>query len=713
MRHDILGYNCCAMHVIDKTVAIIYYRTTGDGSVELVDPEQKLRTLAKIPGLRNREIDGLAWLRDNNTTDSHEGESLIGASRDGVIFHLDFNGLSQKNEFNVGGGAILDVEAISNRGSSRRLVAAACEDGTIRVLEYNPESSTFVQVSSLSTGGPVLSIAWNEAQQMLVAGVSDGTIRTFRCRNFEQQVWTPKVRITVENYGKRTPTRVWTLLVLDDGTVVSGDSLGHVQFWNGDVGTLLKSCEQNPNHADVLVLCVDKKQKTIFASGLDSRIVCIRKQGDRWISTTAHRPHTHDVKALCIYAKRIVAGKNVDDKEKRRRESGGKCEENFSGKEILVSGGTDTKLCTFIIESFKDTRPRKHFPWPSMSPICLAKQGRVMAMLRNDRVDLYRIQSRKSVSGIFEAEKEVQHAQKTKLVGSIDIKSSFNLMCSSISPKGDMLAVSDGASLMLFSLTFTIENDEEMLVAKKERLPPEAVHPCSSLHFSPDGSILACGTLAGAIAIISLPSSDKSMEVNRSVEVKRIFSEHIQHALPITHLAISHDSQWLVAGSNDHFKGAIHVFTLENNEDKSKSYSHWWPLPRLEAPHSCLNFLGGENVENALVIACSDNSFYLFDVKERSLSEWSQDIGVPSLRKMPREIISIPDYPVRLAFNPAAPSKFLLVSKRIFQCMHLLRRSTTFSTIVLRLSCFAIKYVLFRPSIKFKYMRWYSKTRHY
>lgn len=65
----------------------------------------------------------------------------------------------------------------------------------------------------------------------------------------EVQNWKSSLRMTVESYGRTTPTRVWALGALADGTLVSGHSLVHVQFWDGNTGTLLQSFDQNDNKA--------------------------------------------------------------------------------------------------------------------------------------------------------------------------------------------------------------------------------------------------------------------------------------------------------------------------------------------------------------------------------------------------------------------------------------------------------------------------------
>ena len=59
-------------------------------------------------------------------------------------------------------------------------------------------------------------------------------------------------------------------MVLPDGTMVSGDSTGTLQFWDGQHGTLLQAFSQHK--ADILAVAASKDGSTVFATGIDVQV---------------------------------------------------------------------------------------------------------------------------------------------------------------------------------------------------------------------------------------------------------------------------------------------------------------------------------------------------------------------------------------------------------------------------------------------------------
>lgn len=59
-------------------------------------------------------------------------------------------------------------------------------------------------------------------------------------------------------------------MVLPDGTMVSGDSTGTLQLWDGQHGTLLQAFSQHK--ADILAVAASKDGNIVFATGIDVQV---------------------------------------------------------------------------------------------------------------------------------------------------------------------------------------------------------------------------------------------------------------------------------------------------------------------------------------------------------------------------------------------------------------------------------------------------------
>jgi WD40 repeat protein len=80
------------------------------------------------------------------------------------------------------------------------------------------------------------------------------------------------------NVSKSLNTFIFSLVVLSDSTIVSGDNRGHLQIWDGNTGTLIITFDQNT--ADIRCIAVNSHENKIFASGTDSRVICIKRIND-------------------------------------------------------------------------------------------------------------------------------------------------------------------------------------------------------------------------------------------------------------------------------------------------------------------------------------------------------------------------------------------------------------------------------------------------
>ena len=168
----------------------------------------------------------------------------------------------------------------------------------IRLFRITENGLTFISKLGSSE---IVSMCWHPYKPLLVCGSVESRVFVYNIDNL-QLVHELKLHKTSEE------TIVWSCLVLQNGTIVTGDSLGTVQFWDGPTATLLKTIKSH--FADVLTLTAEKNQ--VYSSGIDAR-VCLHENLDstrtnNWLLTNLRKYHSHDVKALIIWKNQLWSG---------------------------------------------------------------------------------------------------------------------------------------------------------------------------------------------------------------------------------------------------------------------------------------------------------------------------------------------------------------------------------------------------------------------
>jgi U3 small nucleolar RNA-associated protein 4 len=143
-------------------------------------------------------------------------------------------------------------------------LAAACDDGAARIFVAQAGAPGLTFSRALPrVEGRTLAVAWHPSGRVLASAGTDGCIHLWSLDSSQEVL-----RITAgdgSGAAAAAHAAVWALLVLRDGTVVSGDSGGNVQFWDGRFGTLLASFRQH--QADVLALAASPDGEFVFAAG--------------------------------------------------------------------------------------------------------------------------------------------------------------------------------------------------------------------------------------------------------------------------------------------------------------------------------------------------------------------------------------------------------------------------------------------------------------
>lgn len=323
-----------------------------DGDIEIYNSHSKWHIQCTIPGKRFFKLQQLVW-----STSSKEKHRLFGVSLRGFVFEVDLKALTIINIRDSYGGAAWSVcsSTLSTKSegesedSATPILCVGCEDGTVKVFQYDSGGLEYVKSLITSNNARVLSVAVcakPSADPVVCSSVYIGTSAGYiHCvdRNSGKQHYS-----IMSDIRKDLRTHVWSVLVTSDHTIISGDNRGHVQMWDGNTTVLLSSIHQHT--ADVLTLCCSEDEQSVFATGLDSRVVCVRRVGggggQQWVYSSAHRPHSHDVYSLAMCTQICPTTGEITP--------------------VLLSGGVDTKLCLYGVATFGTARPVWIIPIPAV-----------------------------------------------------------------------------------------------------------------------------------------------------------------------------------------------------------------------------------------------------------------------------------------------------------------------------------------------------------
>ncbi|KAJ7169661.1 WD40-repeat-containing domain protein [Mycena filopes] len=706
----------------------------------LPSPNQKPSTFGKQPvrfgtlavGRANGNVDLCEWTGAEGDLQSSQAwairTTLVGpypSKVDSLAFAIRHPGdlnketvplCSELRLFSSGGGSEL-LEWDMSRGCVRRtmsseggsiwsmsvnpasnLLALGCEDGSVRLLSLANDTLThFKRFDRVKCR--VLSIAWGPptprqssankvanddssddeeddwTDTWLVTGGSDSSLRKWDVASGRalDRMGTDKV------VGERT--LVWSIGVLGDGTIVSGDSLGMVKFWDSRTCTQLQTFQGHG--ADVLCLTVDPTGTAVYTSGVDQKIsqFCFVKvsgaeksNARRWIQTSSRRMHSHDVRTLAIWPPYTP----LPPAHKRQFP--------MDIAPILASGGLDMSvvvtpaalptntivkivnpISTSIHSTFEDSYHRRlaYSSGPSStSAVKVARQARLICCARDAGLGIWRILKKPTPAEEEPNATDDIDAPGWEKVLDMEFNVHTNLLATAISDDGRWLVVSDLYESKLFSLSSTANGTirpkrvKEFSALLLAHLPAKSASTGGlAFHFAPDSSKLVIATAVGSYILIVDLGDEKPRVLRRfdhhrhgsSVPGDRVVTgrageeEESESEMPsvaiatsILRLATSFDGQWL-ASSDSHAR--THVYNLD-------SVQHHCVLPSFPQPAQTICF--DPSRSSILILAFPDNSIQLFDVESRQFPSWAKDIC-----NLPKKFTRAHDHILGVAFDPA------------------------------------------------------------
>ncbi|EJD04371.1 WD40 repeat-like protein [Fomitiporia mediterranea MF3/22] len=508
---------------------------------------------------------------------------------------------------NSQGGAIWSIAA--NQASTR--LAVGCEDGCIRLIDVADNELMHLRrfdrvkcrILSIAWGPPIPpsvpqrtegsqaldnddedeDVKWTDS--WLVTGGSDSSLRKWDAKTGRvlDRMSTDKVR------GDRT--LVWAVGVLADGTIISGDSLGVVKFWDARSCTQLHSF--TAHGADVLCMAIGPDGKSVFTSGVDQKVCLFThikisntdrtekeslRSSTRWVHSTSKRMHSHDVRALAVWPPYLPISTSV--------RPAATSSSPFSGiAPILASGGLDASLvlapcatastnvqqvvnplATSAISTFEDAYHRRLAYPTGISPsVRVARTGRLIVCSRGTGVSVWRIVGQARLPSALEADLRAAQAMDVdgpssgagamkqeedecgyeKLLD-MELDVVTNICSCAISDDGHWLVVSDTYEIKLFELLVAsgdgrikprrIKSFMPMLAGYLSSSSVSSKEPegASALGFTPDSGRLVLA-LARTARVLVVDLTGRSTEGRPEPRVLRKFDHHARRGALFAH----------------------------------------------------------------------------------------------------------------------------------------------------------------------------------
>ncbi|KAI9745071.1 MAG: U3 small nucleolar RNA-associated protein [Claussenomyces sp. TS43310] len=521
-----------------------------------------------LRGGKDRSVDGLVWIQDPDEEDGN-GQMIAGRLR---LFSIGYT--TTVTEWDLEKGQPLR-QSSGNHGEIWCLAAQpaltsaqkeamgsaeqwqgqnliiGCTDGAV-VLYSTADQDLQLQrvlVRPSAKKAKVISIVYQD-RNIVVAGCTDSTIRVYDTRN---GTLVRNMSLGAGPSGGPKEIIVWAVKCLSNGTIVSGDSTGEMRIWDGKTYTLVQRIKSHKQ--DILSLAMSADGSRIFSGGMDRRTVVYKQFGvgkPRWAEISHRRFHGHDVKAMATFE-----GK---------------------GMSVVASGGPDASPIILPLREYGRENQRTLPSLPQESVVQSAPKKRLFMSWWDREVLIWRINKPNAGRASAESESESEDRNRNrKLVAKVMIKGEANITSASITPAGNLLAVSTAAEVKMFSLKSRTTEEGGALKVTKVQLPQFlSTKGAKLLQFSPNGkwlvavrkdnSVLAVRVVSDAKKSITvLPVLSKLKRIDRKTEKRVLLGGLGAYDRSVARIAFSSDSRILAVTD---LAGYIDTWVLQGQEDQ-------------------------------------------------------------------------------------------------------------------------------------------------
>ncbi|XP_074533805.1 U3 small nucleolar RNA-associated protein 4 homolog [Halichoeres trimaculatus] len=560
----------------------------ADGALEIFCFADNYFQEKVIPGQEGRAVEALCWV----------GQRLFSAGLNGEITEYDLENLRPLYTVEAYGGPIWTISS----NSQGTLLAVGCEDGTVKIFEVLEGRIQF-QRNLDRQKGRIISLSWHPSGAQIAAGMMD------MIRIFDAETGHATHRLLVERgvgASKSKEVVVWSIVFLSDHTIISGDSAGKVQIWDGFTGTLVRT--HLVTKWDVLALSVSHDESSLVAGTSEGTVTQFQflspnvgQQEKEWVRTRTFKNHSHDVRAL---AHTDIA---------------------------VVSGGMDTQLVVrpLLDKVEKNTREsaQRKIAFPHRNLVCCAKKAGLLLFQFPDHLEVWRIGES---DGQGKPGDSLPVKRNPEKLVQLKIKGKDHICCSALSPCGGWLAYSTVSSVRLYRLQC-----DSLSITKISRLPKELCW-AHQLCFSSDSSKLFASVSNSSVIVAAL----------NQLECKYLHTLKPKSGSrqPVHLLQASEDGKWLAAANTD---CEVHVYDL------SKLKLHC----TVPVYSSCPTALAINPTTSNLVVVHADQQIFEYSLRQKEYTEWSRKLQKQGLHFLWLER----DTPItNVTFNPKNSAHIIL-----------------------------------------------------
>uniref|UniRef100_A0A8D2IFG2 UTP4 small subunit processome component n=1 Tax=Urocitellus parryii TaxID=9999 RepID=A0A8D2IFG2_UROPR len=514
------GIRCVAYNNQSNRLAV----SRTDGTVEIYNLSANYFQEKFFPGHESRATEALCWA---------EGQRLFSAGLNGEILEYDLQALNVKYALDAFGGPIWSMTA-SPSGSQ---LLVGCEDGSVKLFQITPDNIHFERNFDRQKSR-ILSLSWHPSATHIAAGSID-YISVFDVKSGS----TVRKMIVDRQYMGVSKRKciVWGVAFLSDGTVISVDSAGKVQFWDSATGTLVKS--HLISNADVQSIAVADQEDSFVVGTAEGTIfhfqlvsVTSNSSEKQWVRTKPFQHHTHDVRAVA------------------------------HSPTALISGGTDTHL---VIRPLMEKVEVKNYDaalrkitFPHRCLISCSKKKQLLLFQFAHHLELWRLGSTVATGkngDTLPLSKNADHLLHLKTKGP------ENIICSCISPCGSWIAYSTVSRVFLYRLNYEHDNINLKRVSKM----PAFLRSALQIMFSEDSKKLFVASNQGSLHIFQL--------LEGSFKHLHTFQPQSGTVEAMCLLAVSPDGNWLAASGTS---AGVHVYNVKHLKVfeysiPEKQYTEW------------------------------------------------------------------------------------------------------------------------------------------